>query len=157
MSWVRWAVGLTYVLPLPAAAQNSSALWPPAWPSPQEAQRHAPQQAPQQAQQQAPQQVPAQVQQPVPQQAQPKTPQQSQQWARLPRMQLERQFAGPLQDTVIQRWSDPADGTVCYLYLPIAVQHSAPTELGGFVQYGGNAVGSISCFARPTVAPARAR
>jgi len=34
--------------------------------------------------------------------------------SKLPRMQLERQFAGPLQDTVIQRWRDPVDGTICY-------------------------------------------
>ncbi len=40
-------------------------------------------------------------------------------WAKLPRMQLERQFAGPLQDTIVQRWRDPADGTICYIYLPI--------------------------------------
>jgi len=66
-------------------------------------------------------------------------------WGRLPRMQLERQFAGPLQDTVIQRWRDPVDGTVCYIYLPITVQHSAPTPTG-YVEYGSNATGSISCF-----------
>ena len=64
----------------------------------------------------------------------------------LPHMKLERQFAGPLQDTVIQRWRDPADGTVCYVYLPIAVEHSPPTATG-FVQYGANSIGSISCFA----------
>jgi hypothetical protein len=34
-------------------------------------------------------------------------------WNELPRMQLERQFAGPLQDTVVQRWRDPVDGTIC--------------------------------------------
>ena len=75
---------------------------------------------------------------------------------KLPRMQLERQFAGPLQDTIIQRWRDPADGTVCYIYLPIAAQHSPPTE-SGFVQYGPNTIGSISCFAaapRSGTAPA---
>jgi hypothetical protein len=66
-------------------------------------------------------------------------------WIRLPRMQLERQFAGPLQDTVIQRWRDPVDGTVCYIYLPITVQHSAPTP-SGYVEYGPNGTGSISCF-----------
>jgi hypothetical protein len=47
-------------------------------------------------------------------------------WEKLPRMQLERQFAGPLQDTIIQRWRDPADGTICYIYLPISAQHSPP-------------------------------
>ena len=71
-------------------------------------------------------------------------------WAQLPRMQLERQFAGPLQDTVIQRWRDPVDGTICYVYLPISAPHSPPTPQG-FVQYGANSIGSISC----SVAPAR--
>jgi hypothetical protein len=64
----------------------------------------------------------------------------------MPRMQLERQFAGPLQDTVVQRWRDPVDGSVCYIYLPINVAHS-PLAASGYVQYGGNSVGSISCFA----------
>jgi hypothetical protein len=73
-------------------------------------------------------------------------PQESATWANLPRMQLERQFAGPLQDTIVQRWRDPADGTICYIYLPITAQHSAPTQ-SGFVQYGGTTIGSISCFA----------
>jgi len=63
----------------------------------------------------------------------------------MPRMQLERQFAGPLQDTVIQRWRDPVDGTICYLYLPISVQHT-PTTATGFVQYGPNSIGSINCI-----------
>lgn len=65
-------------------------------------------------------------------------------WAGLPRMVLERQFAGPLQDTVIQRLRDPVDGTVCYLYLPISAPHS-PATAGGFVQYGNNVIGTISC------------
>lgn len=60
-------------------------------------------------------------------------------------MQLERQFAGPLQDTVIQRLRDPLDGTVCYLYLPISAPHS-PTTATGFVQYGSNAIGTINCL-----------
>jgi hypothetical protein len=61
----------------------------------------------------------------------------------LPRMKLEAQYAGPLQDTIIQRLRDPVDGTICYVYLPIAVKHEpSPT---GFVQYGSNAIGSISC------------
>ncbi|MFD2181125.1 hypothetical protein [Rhodoplanes azumiensis] len=66
-------------------------------------------------------------------------------WAKMPRMQLERQFAGPLADTVIQRWRDPGDGTVCYVYLPINVPHSAPTQ-SGYVQYGPANIGSISCM-----------
>jgi hypothetical protein len=73
-------------------------------------------------------------------------PKESPQWAKMPRMQLQRQFAGPLQDTIVQRWRDPADGTICYIYLPIAAAHSAPTN-SGFVQYGANTIGSISCFA----------
>jgi hypothetical protein len=66
-------------------------------------------------------------------------------WANLPRMQLERQFAGPLQDTIVQRWRDPDDSTVCYIYLPITAQHSSPTE-SGYVQYGPNIIGTISCL-----------
>lgn len=66
-------------------------------------------------------------------------------WSKLPRMELERQFAGPLQDTIIQRWRDPDDGTVCYIYLPITAQHSSPTE-SGYVQYGPNIIGTMSCF-----------
>lgn len=74
-------------------------------------------------------------------------------WAKLPRMELERQFAGPLQDTIIQRWRDPVDGTVCYIYLPINVQHTPPTP-SGYVQYGGNGIGNISCVAGPAPATA---
>jgi hypothetical protein len=59
-------------------------------------------------------------------------------------MQLEAQFAGPLRDTLIQRWRDPADGTICYIYLPIIVQHGpGPNNL---VQYGSNNIGSLSCL-----------
>src|SRR5688572_12222849 len=56
--------------------------------------------------------------------------QQSAEWAKLPKMILERQFAGPLQDTVIQRLRDPVDGTICYLYLPISAPHSPTTATG---------------------------
>jgi hypothetical protein len=73
------------------------------------------------------------------------TYQESGQWEKLPRMVLERQFAGPLQDTVIQRLRDPTDGTVCYLYLPISVAHG-PTTQNGFIQYGPNGIGSINCM-----------
>jgi hypothetical protein len=91
----------------------------------------------------AQQQAPAQAAPP----AQPSSPQyqESGDWAKLPKMVLGRQFAGPLQDTVIQRLRDTADGTVCYLYLPISAPHS-PTTATGFVQYGPNAIGSISCM-----------
>jgi hypothetical protein len=90
--------------------------------------------------QQQPQQQPPQQQQPVA-------------WNQLPRMLLERQFAGPLQDTIVQRWRDPADGTICYIYLPITAPHSPPTQ-SGYVQYGANTIGSISC-AVPPQPPAR--
>ena len=93
------------------------------------------------------QQQPAQV---APQQFQ-----QSGEWAKLPKMLLERQFAGPLQDTVIQRLRDPVDGTICYLYLPISAPHS-PTTATGFVQYGPNTIGSINCVPGPIAAPAPA-
>ena len=86
------------------------------------------------------------------QQPQQQPQQQQATWAQLPRMQLERQFAGPLQDTIIQRWRDPVDGMVCYIYLPITAQHSPPTG-SGYVQYGANTIGSISCVAA-TAAPA---
>lgn len=65
-------------------------------------------------------------------------------WGKLPKMQLERQFAGPLQDTIIQRWRDPVDNTVCYIYLPITMAHTPPTPTG-YVQYGSNTIGSMSC------------
>jgi len=81
------------------------------------------------------------------QQPAPPAPQQFQEsaeWGKLPKMLLERQFAGPLQDTVIQRLRDPVDGTICYLYLPISAPHS-PTTATGFVQYGPNTIGSINC------------
>jgi hypothetical protein len=96
--------------------------------------------------------VVAAAQQPA--QPAPAAPQESPEWTKLPRMQLERQFAGPLQDTIVQRWRDPVDGTVCYIYLPITAVHSAPTP-SGFVQYGANSIGTISCFAQAEPAPKR--
>src|SRR5215470_19698087 len=89
-------------------------------------------------------------QQEQPQPAQPQ--EQTDAWAQLPRMQLERQFAGPLQDTIVQRWRDPADGTICYIYLPITAAHTPPTA-SGYVQYGANTIGSISCLAAPPRPP----
>ena len=82
------------------------------------------------------------------QQQQVQPPQQQTEWSKLPRMQLERQFGGPLRDTLIQRWRDPVDGTICYLYLPILGAHSAPTA-SGYVEYGANTIGSISCSLAP--------
>lgn len=67
-------------------------------------------------------------------------------WSALPRMQVEAVFAAPLKDTVIQRMRDPIDGTICYVYSPIEVQHS-PTTPSGFVGYGNMSIGSISCTA----------
>jgi hypothetical protein len=103
------------------------------------------------------QQVQAPAQQPPapPPQVQPAPPQyqQSGEWNKLPKMNLERQFAGPLQDTVIQRWRDPVDGTICYIYLPISVAHS-PTSSTGFVQYGPNYIGNINCLPAPPTAAA---
>jgi hypothetical protein len=98
--------------------------------------------AQQSPQPQAPQQQPPQQQ----------APPRSNEWANLPRMQLERQFAGPLQDTIIQRWRDPGDGTVCYIYLPITAAHTPPTQ-NGFVQYGANGIGTISCLEASAAAP----
>ena len=92
----------------------------------------------------------------VAQQAAAPRPQQPPSWAQMPRMQLEQQFAGPLQDTIIQRWRDPADGTVCYIYLPITAPHSPPVP-SGYVQYGANAIGSISCTAPPAPTTAQTK
>ena len=65
--------------------------------------------------------------------------------ANAPTMRLEAQFRGPQQDTVVQRWRDPSTNAICYIYLPITVQHSARTPTG-YVQYGANSIGSISCM-----------
>lgn len=65
--------------------------------------------------------------------------------AQVGHMILKAQFTGPLKDTVVQRWEDPATGNTCYIYLPVVVQHSPPTPTG-FVQYGANGIGSISCL-----------
>jgi hypothetical protein len=92
-------------------------------------------------------------QQPAPPPVQQQKFPQSPEWSNLPKMQLERQFAGPLQDTVIQRLRDPVDGTICYLYLPISAPHS-PTTASGFVQYGPNTIGTINCV--PGAAAGRA-
>jgi len=106
--------------------------------------------------QQQPAPVPQQPAQGQPPQPAPQQFQQSPEWANLPKMVLERQFSGPLQDTVIQRLRDPVDGTVCYLYLPISAPHS-PTTSTGFVQYGPNVIGSVSCMpGRPGPAPTSA-
>jgi len=79
---------------------------------------------------------------------------QQSEWTKMPRMQLERQFAGPLQDTIVQRWRDPTDGMTCYIYLPMMAPHSQPMP-SGYVDYGANTIGSISCVAPPETAARR--
>lgn len=78
--------------------------------------------------------------------------QQGPRWDSLPLMKLEAFYRGPLLDTVIQRWRDPVDGSICYLYMPISAEHSQ-TPNSSYVQYGGNQIGSISCFAPPVAVP----
>jgi hypothetical protein len=88
--------------------------------------------------------------QPQPQPQQPGT------WETMPRMQLEAEYAGPLKDTTIQRWHDPAVDAVCYLYIPFTAQHSPPTATG-YVQYGANVIGSISCVPVVRLPPVAAK
>ena len=59
--------------------------------------------------------------------------------------ELQAQYTGPLQNTVVQRWRDPDNGAICYVYLPVIVQHSKPLD-NGLVYYGANGIGSISCL-----------
>jgi hypothetical protein len=75
----------------------------------------------------------------------PKQEAPKQEWSGLPTMLLEKMYRGPLRDTVIQRWRDPIDGSVCYLYIPISAPLLPPTA-DGYVQYGPNQIGSISCI-----------
>jgi len=86
-----------------------------------------------------------------PQQPAQRGPQEPVTWDRMPRMQLEASYAGPMKDTTIQRWRDPGLNVVCYLYVPFTAQHSPPTATG-YVQYGPNIIGSISCV--PVIASA---
>lgn len=62
-------------------------------------------------------------------------------------MQLDGQFQGPFQDTVIQRWRDPQTGVLCYLFIPLRVENQR-TPSGGYA-YGPNTLGSMSCLAQP--------
>lgn len=72
-----------------------------------------------------------------------------------PHMELQAQYAGPFADTLIQRWRDPIDGRVCYIYLPANVKHAPLDKPGGFFDYGANSIGSISCGAPgPAAKPA---
>jgi hypothetical protein len=77
--------------------------------------------------------------------------QDQQQPPQLAHMQLQGQYSGPLVGTAIQRWRDPVDGTVCYVYVPMVVHHTpAPS---GYVQYGSNSIGSISCLPGTILVP----
>lgn len=89
---------------------------------------------------------PAQAQQPA-----------AQGWDSFPTMILEQVYRAPLRDTVIQRWRDPVNSVICYLYVPISTPFAAAQPGNAFVQYGPNHIGSISCV-NPTqlvqIAPA---
>jgi hypothetical protein len=89
-----------------------------------------------------------------PQQPAQREPQEPVTWDRMPRMQLEASYAGPMKDTTIQRWRDPGLNVVCYLYVPFTAQHSPPTATG-YVQYGPNIIGNISCVPVIPSAPAK--
>ncbi|NHK28894.1 hypothetical protein FF098_013310 [Parvularcula flava] len=60
-------------------------------------------------------------------------------------MELQAQYQGPFEDTVIQRWRDPVDGSVCYLYIPAQVSREQRDD-SPFLDYGSNNIGSISCI-----------
>lgn len=110
--------------------------------------------------------------QPGPQEAPPAAPQGAAEapqqqaaprWESFPPMVLERVFRGPLRDTLVQRWRDPVDGAICFVYLPISVSAAGQSA---YLLYGSNTIGSISCTspaqviqlqgiaAAPTPAPA---
>ena len=72
-------------------------------------------------------------------------------WEKMPRMQLQQEYAGPLKDTTVQRYRDPETNLICYIYLPFTAAHSAPTATS-YVQYGPNVIGSISCASPPAAA-----
>ena len=66
-------------------------------------------------------------------------------------MEAEQQFAGPVSNTVIYRWRDPTNGSLCYVYVPTEAQY-ASSRASGFVKRAANTIGSISCIP-PIVAP----
>lgn len=66
-------------------------------------------------------------------------------WESFPTMPLEQVYRGPLRDTVIQRWRDPVDGTVCFLYIPISAPLLPQQPGARYMQYGPNTIGSVSC------------
>jgi len=53
-----------------------------------------------------------------------------QEWSSFPTMLLEKMYRGPLRDTIIQRWRDPIDGSVCFVYMPISAPLLPPTAEG---------------------------
>ncbi len=75
----------------------------------------------------------------------PAAPPQVSEWETFPTMILEKIYRGPLRDTIIQRWRDPIDGAVCLIYVPISTP-LLPQNAPGYMQYGANQIGSISCF-----------
>jgi hypothetical protein len=81
---------------------------------------------------------------PVPEPAAEPAQQAGPEWGNFPTMLLEKVYRGPLRDTIIQRWRDPIDGTVCFLYIPISTP-LLPPPAQGYVQYGPNQIGSVSC------------
>jgi len=67
---------------------------------------------------------------------------------------LEAQFAGPHQDTIIQRWTDKVKNNTCYLYIPVMiptlVSQDKNVQSDVLIKkspkiYGSNDIGSISC------------
>jgi hypothetical protein len=96
--------------------------------------------SPARAQAKAPESAPV----PAPPTAAP-IPVPKQEWDNFPTMLLEKIYRGPLRDTIIQRWRDPIDGSVCYVYMPISAPLLPPTA-EGYVQYGASQIGSISCI-----------
>jgi hypothetical protein len=86
----------------------------------------------------------ARAQPPRPEPA-PPAPKPAEEWGSFPTMLLEKIYRGPLRDTIIQRWRDPIDGSVCYVYLPISAP-LLPPAADGYVQYGASQIGSISCI-----------
>jgi len=64
--------------------------------------------------------------------------------ARFATVEVNRTFYSLPEAATIERWRDPVDGAVCYIYLPIAVEHQqGPNNL---VQYGSSVIGTISCY-----------
>jgi hypothetical protein len=94
--------------------------------------------------QSAPPPAPAAAPQPAPPPAAP-APTPAPSWESFSPMLLERVYRGPLRDTVVQRFRDPVDGTVCFLYIPISAPLLPPQPASPYVQYGPNTIGSISC------------